>query len=334
MTTNEDLSAKFWQVPAVDKPDPEYVRSAVSEMMSLQKELNSRVSSDWMGNGSGFRRAGWIECAEAMDHFGWKWWADTESDRDQFIGEVVDIFHFILCVHLTEVGGCPEKAGQKVRRWELGFSLAHPRSVEYVVDQIMRVGGDEAVLTSVEKLASAFLGDRDLLTPFVRLCHVSGLSFEELYRRYVFKYALNLFRQDFGYADGSYSKKWQWGPDCPALEDNEVLQCIYHSLEEIPAVRASGAADIPRTVYGALSEIYCLYRKGPVGEIRSLMIEDRSRHSSLAKSFLVRKGAEELLGVAEITFPAEIRTPVVVPIFARPSADRMNRREATSQPSL
>jgi len=54
----------------------------------------------------------------------------------------------------------------------------------------------------------------------------SGLSFEQLFRSYVAKNVLNIFRQDHGYKDGSYRKLWA------GREDNEHLMEVLASLTQ------------------------------------------------------------------------------------------------------
>ena len=52
-----------------------------------------------------------------------------------------------------------------------------------------------------------------------------NMSFEDLYLGYVGKNVLNFFRQDHGYKDGSYIKKWG------QLEDNEHLINIIRKMD-------------------------------------------------------------------------------------------------------
>jgi len=66
-----------------------------------------------------------------------------------------------------------------------------------------------------------------LVEQFFKACDAVGLSFEELYRLYIGKNALNQFRQEHGYKEGSYRKIWN------GKEDNEVMQEI---LEEEPDI--------------------------------------------------------------------------------------------------
>lgn len=60
-------------------------------------------------------------------------------------------------------------------------------------------------------------GPYEMLEAFVVLCDAVGLSFLDLYFQYVGKAALNRFRWNNGYADGTYVKIWD------GREDNEWL---------------------------------------------------------------------------------------------------------------
>jgi hypothetical protein len=69
------------------------------------------------------------------------------------------------------------------------------------------------------------------------------MPFDELYEIYVGKNVLNMFRQDNGYKEGSYSKIWN------GREDNEVLADI---LQQMNCNSESFRDDI----YRALAENY------------------------------------------------------------------------------
>ena len=69
------------------------------------------------------------------------------------------------------------------------------------------------------------------------------LDWTELFRQYVGKNVLNMFRQDKGYKEGTYIKVWN------DREDNEYLVDIIHSLD--PA-----SQDFKESIYAALEEAY------------------------------------------------------------------------------
>ena len=71
-------------------------------MVALQESHNVQVASDWRSRGLPFQRAIWVECAELLDHFGWKWWKRQAPDLGQVKLELVDIWHFGLSQLMQE----------------------------------------------------------------------------------------------------------------------------------------------------------------------------------------------------------------------------------------
>ncbi|MEC7125486.1 MAG: dUTP diphosphatase, partial [Pseudomonadota bacterium] len=69
------------------------------------------------------------------------------------------------------------------------------------------------------------------------------LSWTELFRQYVGKNVLNVFRQDNGYKDGTYRKLWG------GREDNEVLVDIIHLLD-------ANQPDFKHAIYSSLQVEY------------------------------------------------------------------------------
>ena len=65
-------------------------------MAAMQDTHNKNVHPQWWDQGYEYYRAIWVECAELLDHFGWKWWKHQTPDLDQVKLEIVDIWHFGL----------------------------------------------------------------------------------------------------------------------------------------------------------------------------------------------------------------------------------------------
>ena len=64
-------------------------RNQLNVMLELQDKMNARVHPDWQSQNFPWYRAIWTECAETMDHYGWKWWKKQTPDRDQVCMELV-----------------------------------------------------------------------------------------------------------------------------------------------------------------------------------------------------------------------------------------------------
>ncbi|MEA3301271.1 MAG: dUTP diphosphatase [Pseudomonadota bacterium] len=176
-------------------------------MLELQDGMNTKVHPDWRNQGYAWHRAIWVECAELMEHHGWKWWKKQSPDRDQVILELVDIWHFGLSILLLE-----------------GRSRADiAATVAAAIDAAPEAGD---FLADVERFTLATLANRRFeVSLFATLMKGVGLDFDDLYARYAGKNVLNLFRQDQGYQSGGYRKTWQ------GREDNEHLMEILNELD-------------------------------------------------------------------------------------------------------
>jgi hypothetical protein len=100
------------------------------------------------------------------------------------------------------------------------------------------------VREAAEAVAAHALNQRGFsVRLFWDLMHAVELDFDELYRHYVGKNVLNLFRQDNGYKEGTYHKLWQ------GREDNEHLMELMKQLD-------SQAANYADHLYAQLAERY------------------------------------------------------------------------------
>ena len=195
-------------------------------MLAMQDRMNTRVHPHWISQEFAWYRALWIECAELVEHYGYKWWKKQSPDMEQVQLEVIDIWHF-----------------------GLSALFASGDSIDTMAANIAAEVGDFqpqglGVRDATEALALHSLQTRSFSpSRFWELLLASGLDFERLYSAYVGKNVLNFFRQDHGYQDGSYQKLWQ------GREDNE-------HLVEVLAALDSNASDYADRVYAALQARY------------------------------------------------------------------------------
>src|SRR5690606_32020260 len=63
-------------------------------MLEMQDSMNRKVHPQWPEQGFEWYRAAWIECAELMEHYGYKWWKKQQPDQGQVELEIIDIWHF------------------------------------------------------------------------------------------------------------------------------------------------------------------------------------------------------------------------------------------------
>lgn len=194
-------------------------------MARMQDAHNRQVHERWRTQDYPYYRAVWVECAELLDHFGWKWWKHQVPEADQVKLEVVDIWHFGL--------------SDLLRAGAINDALAHALMSVAAAD-----GSDDAFRLAVEALAQQTLSDRSFaLAPFLTVLRALPMALPELFRLYVGKNVLNHFRQDHGYKSGEYRKTWQ------GREDNEHLVEILDSLDSPPE-------QVPDRLYDVLAERY------------------------------------------------------------------------------
>ncbi len=203
------------------------MRQQILTMLDLQEAMNSKVNDNWAKMGFSWYRAIWIECAELLDHYGWKWWKKQTPDEDQVKLELVDIWHFGLSILLLESDNRDDIAIAV----EQGLAKARP-SGDFPAD--------------LEEFTRATLETKGFDVPgFATLMAGIDLSFDELYTRYVGKNVLNFFRQDHGYQDGSYRKQWH------GKEDNE------HLVEAVAALDHSSVS-FKDDLYQVLEQRYAM----------------------------------------------------------------------------
>ncbi len=211
---------------------PALALKLLREMAGLQEAHNLAVDPAWRTAGLAYYRAIWVECAELLDHYGWKWWKHQECDLPQVRLELVDIWHFGLSMLLLE----DRVDGALAETVRLG--LTDP-------------GDSEHFREAVEALATAAVGEKRFDVPaFLACLRAVALDLPGLYRAYVGKNVLNAFRQDHGYKAGTYDKLWQ------GREDNV-------HLVELEAILPVDAPDYREALYGALEARYAARHEAP-----------------------------------------------------------------------
>lgn len=176
-------------------------------MLELQDSMNTKVHPQWKQQGFAWYRAIWIECAELLDHYGWKWWKKQSPDLEQVKLELIDIWHFGLSISLQS--GASHDAIARDLAAKLRIETDEP---DFRID--------------LETFAAKTLTSKSFdVAAFGRLMAGINLTLDDLYSGYVGKNVLNFFRQDNGYQDGSYRKVWS------GQEDNEHLVEVMSTLD-------------------------------------------------------------------------------------------------------
>jgi dimeric dUTPase (all-alpha-NTP-PPase superfamily) len=209
----------------------------LTTMLELQDGMNSKVNPDWVAANNNWHRAIQVEGVEAIEHHGWKWWKKQDCDMAQLRMELVDIWHFILSAAVQEKHG-----NVALAKIEMMSELhLHQKSVQFDNQYFMLA--QMKLLEKLDLLVGLAAARRTNLALFESLLLDCGMEWTSLFKQYIGKNVLNVFRQDHGYKTGTYIKIWD------GREDNE------HLVEVLETVDLN-ADDVRDALYQSLKARY------------------------------------------------------------------------------
>jgi len=200
--------------------------SQLITMLELQDGMNSKVNPAWVAANNNWHRAIQVEGVEAIEHHGWKWWKKQDCDLAQLRMELVDIWHFILSASIqAKFGNISLAKMEMMAELNLRQKSVQFDNQYYVLTQL-------SLLDKLDLLVGLAAAKRASLALFESLLQDCGMEWNDLFKQYVGKNVLNVFRQDHGYKAGTYIKIWE------GREDNEHLVEVIEVVDlESPDVR-------------------------------------------------------------------------------------------------
>lgn len=201
----------------------------------MQDSLNSKINSNWksLDEYQNYMRAIWTELAEGMESSNFKWWKHTPIDMDNLFVETIDVFHFILSAMIKDDYNNPISkiyTYDKTGGIEIVFNYYEGFNKRIVDEESLRVTIDETAFIALGFSLGQFPSKDGLLTPILtnlmEIWNYLGKTKEDIFKYYLVKNLLNIFRQDNGYKTGEYIKDWN------GKEDNAVCLEI---AADIPA---------------------------------------------------------------------------------------------------
>lgn len=197
----------------------------LNTMCYLQNKLNCLINEDWVNTDWQYLRAAMIEGAEGIDHTDWKWWKKQDLNLPQLKMEIVDICHFYLSHFIKSHKGNTQETALAVHHLTCS-EMEDNHSV--IKNSIVNKEFDLSKMTLLDKLdvligLAAF--KEISMKLFYNILKEVGLSEDELFKQYVSKNVLNIFRQDHGYKIKQYIKIWN------GQEDNVYLEKFMNELD-------------------------------------------------------------------------------------------------------
>ncbi len=226
----------------------------IKQMLEMQQQLNDATGGKGWENGFtdkgkviDWPRCIYLEAAELVDSYPWKHWKniDAEPDYENIKIEIVDIWHFVMSEALRDY-----KTNQKGNIDKLAFDISKLVNYQQFTKDVKPLDRDiYKQIGYVEDFIKTLFTTDDVLSlvdAFFKMAYKLQVNLDILYRLYIGKNVLNKFRQEHGYKEGKYIKKWN------GKEDNVVMQEI---LEKQPDVT-------PDELYEALERVYAEVESG------------------------------------------------------------------------
>lgn len=209
----------------------------VLTMLRLQHENNTVTQgAEWYAKGNSWANAIIAETGEYLESIGYKWWKQQDIDIENAKTELVDIWHFLLS-DLIE----PELLFRPTAQFNFEDRVKPlGQHIAFVADNAEESSlvPNEAYSKNVTPFINSMINrSPDTVKQFLRLCQRVGMGFDELYTRYVVKNALNRFRQNNGYTDGTYVKVVK------GFEDNTHALRLAKGLSEVTVDSVYAAYD-------------------------------------------------------------------------------------------
>lgn len=216
----------------IQEESMEITAQHIITMLHLQDKMNSTVNPEWRSAGNAWMRAVMVETVEGIEHYGWKWWKAQVPDMPQARMEMVDAWHFILSKMIENHSAfCSddELAEYVMSRADSVCNLVYYNSKTYQPTQ--------SLLEDFDLMVEMAAAGQFSIRLFSNILCKLGMSWGDLFRMYLSKNALNIFRQANGYKTGGYKKDWSCVPlDVPlvesrALEDNDHLHDLMAKMD-------------------------------------------------------------------------------------------------------
>ena len=205
-------------------------KNNLKEVIELQNKLNSKTSGDnWTSKKHNWKLAIFLEVAEMIESFDWKWWKNGKTDWDNIEIEMVDIFHFLISLLLQN---------QQEHLLENFFISREIQKQDYPDREELK----EKIIDKMSYRFTQYIsvnGYAPAIMEFLEVWYMLGYNSDDLFRKYKMKYTLNIFRQNHGYKEGKYIKEWNGKEDNVYMQKilsetkNITFNELYHKLEEI-----------------------------------------------------------------------------------------------------
>jgi dimeric dUTPase (all-alpha-NTP-PPase superfamily) len=194
-------------------------KEQLKDMLKIQNALNIETcGSNWVLNECNgkadaieWRFAIIDETTELIQSIGYEWWKKTETDNDNIKMEIIDLIHFTLSMMIIN---------------QKDDTIYYP---------VVSGNTNEKIINFVEEIVSN--NPQYAFGILLGVAQDFKMDSNEVYKLYITKATLNLFRQKNGYKEGTYKKIWNGKEDNywiqELYEDEDTSDSLYEKIENI-----------------------------------------------------------------------------------------------------
>lgn len=216
------------------------IENMIKEMLKMQQTLNDKTNGEGWEHGKTkdginihWKRYIHMECSELINSYPYAHWKylTVPADYNNVTMEVVDIFHFLASDLLADATVAKlNSIHNSTQKLIMGYN----RAIEFTknVDLENSIKDQDRIIYLTEDVMKSVLRNDPLdviARRYFMLALHTGLKIEDLYKLYMGKNVLNIFRQDNEYKKGEYIKIWD------GEEDNDYLHKLLDENEEVSA---------------------------------------------------------------------------------------------------
>jgi hypothetical protein len=206
----------------------------ITQMYHLQDTFNQKLFPDWETRGLRWKDAILAEAGEAIGSFSYKWWKHGTDDYENYKVELVDIWHFVMSADMEDLfmlvkdGDLTTEIKEAIP--DRDFSLYCKDMFDDIEFPKFISKEKKFCLNQTHEIPKALYSCDPfelVLTLLYAWTRTVG-TIDELFKLYIGKNVLNVFRSDHGYKDGTYKKVWD------GKEDNVVMMELLEQMECTP----------------------------------------------------------------------------------------------------
>lgn len=197
------------------------------QIVELQDSFNSKLNQNWKTANYDWASYLMVESAEQLDSLDIYHWKNKKNDLDNFKVEVIDNLHFLTSLWQTisdneGVATLFNTKFAKVSKMEQDEKDTLVTLTKYFTLKVLEFDftRHSAHLATATETLFKLMIKLDINSP------------QKVYQEYLVKNALNIFRKNKGYKEGTYIKTWGVDESENSIEDNVIAYTLSDFLLE------------------------------------------------------------------------------------------------------